>query len=226
MQSCDCDNGCPKCSVELTLRVKNEGDDVMLVTARELHTDNVHEVQPVLSAQSSSESSVNLDVVLVKLGKNQELSLRATAKKGIGKEHSKWSPVCVATFQYSPIVQLHPQLNAQLDADKKQRFVDSCPTKVYAYVQDTRSVEVEDAGKCMFCMECVKRADKYGLSDCVSVQMDQSRFIFSVESNGSLAPEQIVLMAIEELQKKLSLLHTEINTTIGVGSRREDKLYR
>ena len=207
--------------MELTLRVKNEGDDVMLITARELQTDNEHEVHPVLS-DSPADDSVNSDVVIVKLGRNQELSLRATAKKGIGKEHSKWSPVCVATFQYSSIISLHPSLNAQLDVERKQRFVESCPTKVYGYVQDSRSVEVEDASKCMFCMECVKRADKYGLSDCVSVQMDQSRFVFSVESNGSLAPEQIVLMAMEELQKKLHLLATEINTTV---SKKEEKLY-
>ena len=202
--------------------MKNEGDEVMLVTARELHSDNAHEVQPVLS-ESAAPDSANSDIVLVKLGKNQELSLRATAKKGIGKEHSKWSPTCVATFQYNPLIQLHPSLNAQLSVEQKQRFVESCPTKVYAYVQESRSVEVEDATKCMYCMECVKRADKYGLSDCVSVQMEQNRFIFSVESNGSLAPEQIVLMAIEELQKKLQLLQTEINTTV---MKKDEKLYQ
>ena len=219
-QSCDCDNGCVKCSVEFTLRVKNEGDDVMLVTARELHSDNSLEVQPVLS--ETLNEATNSDIVLVKLGKNQELSLRAYAKKGIGKEHSKWSPTCVATFQYNPLIQLHPQLNAQLTVEQKQRFVESCPTKVYGYVQESRTVEVEDATKCMFCMECVKRADKYGLSDCVSVQMEQNRFIFSVESNGSLAPEQIVLMAIDELQKKLNLLQTEINTTV---TKKDEKMY-
>ena len=63
-------------------------------------------------------------------------------------------------------------------------------------------------------VQCVKRADKYGLSDAVSVQMDQQRFVFSVETNGSLAPEQIVMMAIEELQRKLQGIATEINTTV------------
>ena len=91
VQSCDCDNGCPKCSVEFSLRVKNEGDEVMLVTARELHSNNEYDVAPVLSGESSQPHAANSDIVIVKLGKNQELSLTATAKKGIGKEHSKWS---------------------------------------------------------------------------------------------------------------------------------------
>ena len=129
----------------------------------------------------------------------------------------------MATFQYNPLISLGPQLNASLSVEQKQRFVEVCPTKVYAYVAESRSVEVEDATKCMYCMECVKRADKWGVGDAVSVQMEQTRFIFSVESNGSLAPEQIVLMAIEELSKKLSTLNTEINTTV---TKKEEKLYR
>ena len=164
------------------------------------------------------------------------------------------SPSCVATFQYWPLISLEPSLNQQLDSEQKQRFVECCPTKVYGYNVDSRQVEVEDASKCMFCMEvrahtrththtatatvtpqplltdvvclpslwlavcspaqCVKRADKYGLSDAVSVAMDQQRFVFSVETNGSLAPEQIVLMAVEELQRKLQGIATEINTTV------------
>ena len=171
----------------------------------------------------------------------------------------------MATFQYWPLISLHPSLNAQLDTEQKARFVECCPTKVYGLNADSRQVEVEDASKCMYCMEarqhttthntahtahdtccapltafsvcrvpllgvllratcyssrcgcgaqCVKRADKYGLSDAVSVQMDQQRFVFSVETNGSLAPEQIVLMAIDELQRKLQGIATEINSTV------------
>ena len=63
------------------------------------------------------------------------------------------SPSCVATFQYWPLISLHPALNQQLDSEQKQRFVECCPTKVYGYNVDSRQVEVEDASKCMFCME-------------------------------------------------------------------------
>ena len=97
--------------MEFTLRVKNEGDDVMLVTARELHSDNDHEVAPVLS--QSVADGINSDIVLVKLGKNQELSLRATAKKGIGKEHSKWhryNRTPLSAPPPTPTVLSHPPL--------------------------------------------------------------------------------------------------------------------
>jgi len=40
----------------------------------------------------------------MQLGKHQELDLTCVAKKGIAKEHSKWSPVATATFRHVPVV--------------------------------------------------------------------------------------------------------------------------
>jgi DNA-directed RNA polymerase alpha subunit len=43
----------------------------------------------------------------VQLGPGQAVRLTAIAKKGIGKEHAKWSPCAVATYQFDPIIEIN-----------------------------------------------------------------------------------------------------------------------
>jgi DNA-directed RNA polymerase II subunit RPB3 len=210
--SCSCEAGCSKCEVEFKLRVKNTSDSVMLVTARDLIYDNEYGIGPILADNSNSD--INQDIVIVKLGKNQELSLRAIAKKGIGKEHSKWSPVCVATFQYDPNVDLDYSQQDKLTEEQKQLFVDSCPTKVYSYDAANKSIIVDQESRCMYCNECVYKADKFKVPELITIAPKPERYVFSVETNGSLAPEAVVQTAFEVLYNKLNTIQTEINSSI------------
>ena len=76
------------------------------------------------------------------------------AKKGTGKEHSKWSSVCVCAMKYEPVIKLNQEEFLQIDKDTKQRFVDCCPRNVFAYDSTNNMVEVKDAQNCVFCYEC------------------------------------------------------------------------
>lgn len=60
----------------------------------------------------------------------QRIQLTAVAKKGIAKEHAKWSPVAVATFKYEPLIEINADVESQLSPEQKADFVEICPAKV------------------------------------------------------------------------------------------------
>jgi len=235
-RDCDCQGGCEMCQVNMSLDVVNVKDEPMLVTAADIVTeDNQFDVKPVttrtLQEESSSSSSstelaassagqaagVNTDIVLVKLGKNQELKFTAKAIKGIGKEHAKWSPVATATYQMEPDVRINEKEMESLDENAKQEFVASCPTGVYYYNEIEQRVEVADPLRCMYCQECVRKSEELNIPNLVSIAPKPGRFIFSVEGTGSISVDQVVMMAMDALAGKLSMIEEAIHEEIEKG---------
>lgn len=105
-EDCACVEGadvCPNCTVKFILRVKNTAGGVLDVTTAHLEQDAARQehqrlVRPVRYTLAHS-PSVERDILLLKLGANQEIDLECLAKKGLGKEHAKWSPVCVCAMR-------------------------------------------------------------------------------------------------------------------------------
>lgn len=58
------------------------------------------------------------------------MQLTAVAKKGIAKEHAKWSPVAVATYKFEPVIELNADIEASLTPDQRAEFVETCPARV------------------------------------------------------------------------------------------------
>lgn len=214
-RECTCDGRCPVCTVEFTLSVTCTDELTRDVTSNDLKLVNTNEsdVLPVdQSAMEGEENKSDNGILIVKLRKGQELKLRAFAKKGVGKEHAKWSPGCGVTFQFEPDIRLnHPRLD-ELTSVQKQEFVKSCPTKVYRYNEIQHQVEIEDAMKCTYCGECKKKAQSYGpkFTDVVSINAKQDRFHFTVETTGALKPEEIVLNALGAIKDKLNNIQTHV----------------
>lgn len=66
------------------------------------------------------------------------MQLTAVAKKGIAKEHAKWSPVAVATYKFEPVIEINEEREALLSPDQKAEFVEICPAKVGCVLVDPR----------------------------------------------------------------------------------------
>ena len=163
---CSCKSGCSQCQVEYDISVKcdeNCKDDTMEVTSNHIKPKNKEcSVVPV---------EYDYPIVLTKLKKGQSINMTLTAKKGIGKTHAKWSPVCTCVMKPIPKVEIldmdGDNFLQKLDAENKKKFCEACPCKVFRYDEGKDEIVVEKSDKCTFCEECliatqelIKKKDK------------------------------------------------------------------
>lgn len=207
-RKCNCSEFCELCSVQFSLKEKCSDD------AMEITTDHIKLNSPdSLVAPIKYE---NEDPILIcKLKKNQELDIHMIAKKGIGKEHAKWSPVSSVIMQHVPEIEFFDKINTldKLSLEKRKDFVNSCPTKVYKLDDLKKTIEIENVMNCTYCEECLVKLDSFGLdrNRVIKIAAKKNKFLFKIESIGSLKAEQIVLDAFYELKSKLTEISVKLD---------------
>ena len=80
-------------SVKLSKRGGN-----ITVTSADLKSNNEFVTPAHFISQDEQDESQDNGIAIVKMGPGQRLKLKAIARMGIAKEHAKWSPVAVATY--------------------------------------------------------------------------------------------------------------------------------
>lgn len=170
--ACSCEDGCPSCT--LTLSLKKEGP--RMVYSNDLKSED-RKIKPVKG------------IPLIKLGKNQKVELEAVAILGTAKEHAKWQPG-VVSYKY------HPQIKVTDKCDVCERCVEACPRKILTLRRG--KIKVTNERECILCNCCVDVCEVKA----ITVKGDDRRFIFKVEGNGSLEPEEIFTRACEILKEK------------------------
>ncbi|OIV94210.1 hypothetical protein TanjilG_28149 [Lupinus angustifolius] len=213
--ACDGDGQCEFCSVEFHLRVKCMTDQTLDVTSKDLISSD-HTVTPVdfndSSLIQSSDAITNRGIIIVKLRRGQELKLRAIARKGIGKDHAKWSPAATVTFMYEPEIHINEDLMESLTLEEKKEWVESSPTHVFDIDVVTQQVTVVDPEAYTYDDEVIKKAEAMGKPGLVEINAKQDSFIFTVESTGAVKASQLLLNAIEILKTKLDAVRLSEDT--------------
>jgi len=187
---CDCKSelGCSKCRVSFTLEAEAT-DDTITVYSGDLKSEDPH-VKPVVDK-----------IPIVKLAPGHKLKLEAYARLGRGIEHAKWEPVSACAYKYQPRVSVNMK-----KCDVCAECVKFCPRNVFA--TEGSKLIVKNEMNCTLCMDCVRHCPMKPSP--ITIDWDDTTFVFYVESTGSMPVEKIVREAATLLDKKSTLLSKQI----------------
>lgn len=175
-EDCDCEDYCPRCSVSLTLNKTGPG----VVYSKDL------------SSTDSKIKSVYDTIPLLKLKEDQDVELEAVAKLGFGKDHAKWIPTTVCSYKQ------YPKITFNEDLEVDYECAEACPREILKADKRSKKIKVNNIENCSMCKSCV-RASENGY---VNVEYEENNFIFRLETDGSMTPEEVLLKACDVLSEK------------------------
>ena len=195
-EKCSCGGaGCPGCMVTFTLSV--EGPKTVL--------------SGDLIPQDPNATPVYDNIPIVKLTKGQKLVIEAHAILNTGREHAKWQPTLVCGFKNHPVIFISEA------CDACAMCVDECPRGILAV--RGKKVEVVE-GKltdCSMCKLCEKACLSSGIGDepAITISAEADRYIFVVESDGSLPAKEIMDRALHYIRDQSDELERQIGEISG-----------
>ncbi|WP_298668894.1 DNA-directed RNA polymerase subunit D [uncultured Methanofollis sp.] len=196
-EDCSCEGaGCPLCSVTFTMSVGGP----KMVYSSDLISDDP-ETRPVLD-----------NIPIVKLFEGQKVVLEARATLNTGRVHAKWEPTTACGYKNYPVITISE------NCDGCGMCIDECPRGVLE-IKD-RQAHVVD-GKleaCSLCKLCGKACLTTGIGTepAITVGSDISKFIFVVESDGSLPVLTIIEKGLEYIRKQSTDLSETLVEIAGV----------
>jgi DNA-directed RNA polymerase subunit D len=186
---CACQGaGCPACTALYTLSVEGP----RMVCSGDL------------IPQDPSTAPVHDNIPIVKILQDQKLVLEAKAVMATAKDHAKWQPTLACGYKNYPLIAIDEQ------CDGCGKCVEECPRGVLA-AKNGKAVVVksrlEDCSLCRLCERSCLSAS-IGGEPSIRVTPDETRFVFHVESDGSLPVLEILEAALHHLKKKAMDLDT------------------
>ncbi|PPR07415.1 hypothetical protein CVT26_013731 [Gymnopilus dilepis] len=187
-RDCICLAGCAFCSMMLVLNVACHDDNTMDVTSDHLEVIPYQQAddESLLPEDPGEELSKRTEffghpvgkheqgvppVLIAKIRKGQELRIKCTAKKGIAKEHAKFSPCSAVSFEYDPYNKLRHT--------------------TYWYETDIKAEWPLS--------ENAKEEEPPRDDEPFDFNAKPNKFYFEVETDGSLSPQEVVMKVHKRL---------------------------
>jgi DNA-directed RNA polymerases I and III subunit RPAC1 len=147
---------------------------------------------------------IHKDILIAKLRPGQSIELEAHCRRGIGKDHAKFSPVATASYRMMPKIQIihdvYDDLAQELVHVYEPGVFDLIPTNPKIDPPGTRVKAIVVNPYAATMSRNFQRHPE--LARCIKMGRIPHHFIFSVESVGMYSPAVLVAEAIRALQTK------------------------
>tara|TARA_B100000459_G_C8578953_1_gene202309 strand:- start:453 stop:1385 length:933 start_codon:yes stop_codon:yes gene_type:complete len=202
MDLAEADKGCPTCQVLYTLNVQGPSSDsdepFRVVRAGDL--TNVSD--PVFDINEEMQT-----IPITYLAQGQFLEFIAFATIGRGRDHAKWAAASAVTFQPLHEAELKKPKKASVLFDLDLTTSDGRPinAKLFTNKKCTDISTVIDLEKALHQVGQGTGRDA-DFDDAIVLNKVEGSFVFSYETDGSLSPEAVFNIAIEELKARFNNL--------------------
>lgn len=221
----ECEDFCANCSVSFELNVTSATDStVRRVTSRDLVCTNMEgpvssSVVPIHDSGDDTDQrggSADIAILIAKLSRGQKLHMQMIARKGLGKDHAKWSPTCTVAYRIVPpaVELVLDKINALFTGEQKEELL-AASEGLLKMDEHLGWLEYElpfKLGRIAITPDTTRKAGELALkaggtaSEVVKYNPDPERFEFVAETTGALSPQQTLMMALEILSKKIDTL--------------------
>jgi DNA-directed RNA polymerase subunit D len=173
---CKCEGkGCPSCTVRYTLSKEGEG----VVYSGDL--------QPEHPSFAITETLIPI----VELGKEQRVILEVEAVLGRGRDHAKWQVVLAPRYDMETTIVVDKKRMSDVKA-----FLDDLPKDLVELKGD--KLELKDGAR----FTTLETYLDKNTAEYIMVTKDQSKLIFSFETDGSMSAQAALQESISILTKK------------------------
>ena len=200
------DKGCPMCQVLYTLNVQGPSADsdepYRVVRAGDL--TNVSD--PVFDISEEMQT-----IPITYLAQGQFLEFIAFATLGRGRDHAKWSAASAVTFQplYEAELKKPKKASVLFDLDLKTSDGRSIDAKLFTNKKCSDVSTVLDIEKALHQVGHGTGRDG-DFDEAIVLNKVEGSYVFSFETDGSLAPEAVFNLAIEELKSRFTDLGEDL----------------
>lgn len=185
-KDCDCESHCEKCSVSFLLKEKGP----KIVYSKDLKSDDPV-VKPVYDT-----------IPIVRLREGEEVELEAIAEIGLGSEHAKWQATTTCGYKYYPRISIEQDKLSDLE-----EYVEECPRNVLSI--DGDELAIGDIENCSTCRTCQRLSEKD--DNAIVVDFEENKYIFNLETDGSLTPVEVLTIACDILSEKADNIINFVN---------------